>query len=149
MVFEPDVAQTTWSILNDLYVLLPLFFTSASLVLIHRLLSPVYTIHPPHVLACAAILLTTRLLRIPLPKDWYALVDVEWDDIWGTACWAMRLWKDWGIGPVLGSLDMGPGGHVGGDREKEENRDKENRWRRAWVLGQGKRAVRRWIEERK
>ncbi|KAI9637365.1 cyclin-dependent protein kinase regulator [Dioszegia hungarica] len=121
LVFEPNVAQTTWSILNDL------------------LLSPVYAIHPAYVLACASILLTTRLLRIPLPSEWYLLFDVELDDILGVAGWAMRLWHDWGIGPVVGGKD-GEG--------QAGRREKENRWRRGWVLGQGKRAVRRWVGER-
>lgn len=114
-----------------------------------------YAIHPAHVLACASILLTTRLLRIPLPSEWYLLFDVELDDILGVAGWAMRLWYDWGIGPVLGGttgiggLDLGGG--VGGGKEGEGQagrREKENRWRRGWVLGQGKRAVRRWVGER-
>jgi hypothetical protein len=108
------------------------------------LLSPVYAIHPPHVLACASILLTSRLLRIPLPKDWYVLFDVDWADIWSVSCWTMRLWRDWGIGPIAGSTDAGASGLAGAKGRKE----KEDKWRRAWILGQGKRAVRRWVEER-
>lgn len=114
-----------------------------------------YAIHPAYVLACASILLTTRLLRIPLPSEWYLLFDVELDDILGVAGWAMRLWHDWGIGPVvggtngIGALDLGGGARGGKDGEGQAGRrEKENRWRRGWVLGQGKRAVRRWVGER-
>jgi hypothetical protein len=30
----------------------------------------------------------------------------------------------------------------------DARRARENRWRRAWILSQGKKAVRRWVEER-
>jgi hypothetical protein len=98
-----------------------------------RLLTPLYTIHPPNTLACAAILLTTRLKRIPLPADWFILFDVAWDDIWSICGAVMTLWNDWGIST----------------KETEVERvEKENRWRRSWILAQSRRAVRRWVQER-
>jgi hypothetical protein len=93
--------------------------------------------HPPNTLACAAILLTTRLKRIPLPVDWYILFDVTWDDIWSICGSVMTLWNDWGI--------PGSAGDVG---DLEQRVEKENRWRRSWILAQSRRAVRRWVQER-
>jgi hypothetical protein len=103
-----------------------------------RLLTPLYTIHPPNTLACAAILLTTRLKRIPLPADWYILFDVAWDDIWSICGAVMTLWNDWGI-------SVSTGDEI---KEKKERLEKENRWRRSWILAQSRRAVRRWVQER-
>jgi hypothetical protein len=103
-----------------------------------RLLTPLYTIHPPNTLACAAILLTTRLKRIPLPADWYILFDVTWDDIWSICGAVMTLWNDWGI-------SVSAGDEI---KEKKERLEKENRWRRSWILAQSRRAVRRWVQER-
>ncbi|GFZ49440.1 hypothetical protein JCM24511_07560 [Saitozyma sp. JCM 24511] len=123
LVFEEDVAQMCWSILND------------------ALLTPLYAIHPPHTLACASILLTTRLLRIPLPSNWYILFDVEYDDIWSCCGMVMRLWEDWGLAPPRGAMWSPP-------ETADARRARENRWRRAWILSQGKKAVRRWVEER-
>lgn len=101
-----------------------------------------YAIHPPHVLACASILLTTRLLRIPLPPDWYVLFDVAWDDIWSCCGVVMHAWRDWGV-------DVPVGVDWGGRREsKEERKGREDRWRRAWILAESRRGVRRWVEER-
>jgi hypothetical protein len=98
-----------------------------------RLLTPLYTIHPPNTLACAAILLTTRLKRIPLPSDWFILFDVTWDDIWSICGSVMTLWNDWGVSS--GETEVG-------------RVEKENRWRRSWILAQSRRAVRRWVQER-
>jgi hypothetical protein len=149
LVFEDDVAQRCWSILNDMYVYFPhLISTSWSYHLTRekkkkeretdiRLLTPLYTIHPPNTLACAAILLTTRLKRIPLPADWFILFDVTWDDIWSICGAVMTLWNDWGI--------SGSAGDVG---DLEQRVAKENRWRRSWILAQSRRAVRRWVQER-
>jgi hypothetical protein len=103
-----------------------------------RLLTPLYTIHPPNTLACAAILLTTRLKSIPLPADWYILFDVTWDDIWSICGSVMTLWNDWGI-------SVSAGDEI---EEKRERLEKENRWRRSWILAQSRRAVRRWVQER-
>ncbi|ORX38608.1 putative cyclin-dependent protein kinase regulator [Kockovaella imperatae] len=137
LVFEPDVAQTCWSILND------------------ALLTPLYAIHQPHTLACASILLSTRLLRIPLPKDWWILFDVEWDDIWSCAGTIMRLWHDWGLGPLRDA-----GAARGPKSRRDEPREavhvvwekaipgREARWRRAWILSQGRKVVRKWVEGR-
>lgn len=99
-----------------------------------RLLTPLYTIHPPNTLACAAILLTTRLKRIPLPADWYILFDVTHDDIWSCCGAVMTLWNDWGSHPEA--------------KDVEKRMEKENRWRKSWILAQSRRAVRRWVQEK-
>ena len=139
LVFEDQVAQMCWSILNDLSVQ-----ATCSIVLIDfqpSLLTPLYAIHPPHTLAVACILLTIRLLRIPLPAEWYLLFDVEWDDIWSCCGTAMRLWDDWGLfkqNGTTGSLK----------KDSVESRMKrEDRWRRAWILAESRKAVRRWVDE--
>ena len=44
----------------------------------------------------------------------------------------MVLWQEWG--------------DEGGTAD--ERRGREARWRRAWVLMDGRRAVRRWVDER-
>nr|XP_018261434.1 cyclin-dependent protein kinase regulator [Kwoniella dejecticola CBS 10117]OBR83592.1 cyclin-dependent protein kinase regulator [Kwoniella dejecticola CBS 10117] len=126
LVFEDEVAQVCWSILNDM------------------LMTPMYAIHPPHTLACAAILLATRLLRISLPTEWYILFDAEYEDIWSCSCHVMKLYHDWGLDRPRGSVSSGS--QIGGG--EQSMRDKENRWRRAWVLTQSRKAVRRWLEER-
>nr|XP_019011439.1 cyclin-dependent protein kinase regulator [Kwoniella pini CBS 10737]OCF50220.1 cyclin-dependent protein kinase regulator [Kwoniella pini CBS 10737] len=124
LVFEDQVAQMCWSILNDM------------------LLTSMYVIHPPHTLACASILLATRLLRIPLPSEWYILFDAEYDDMWTCCCHVMKLYSDWGLDKLQGSDSSGLAD------SDERQKGKENRWRRAWVLAQSKKAVRRWLEER-
>ena len=128
------------------------------------LLTHLYAIHQPHTLACASILLCTRLLRIPLPKDWWILFDVEWEDIWSCAGTVMRLWRDWGLEPLSPQSQRGTGGesgsgagqndgaheaHVHSDKDEWEagRKGREARWRRAWILAQGKRAVRKWVEQ--
>lgn len=107
-----------------------------------RLLTPLYAIHAPNTLACASILLTTRLLRIPLPKDWYILFDVDYEDIWSCCGTIMRLWSDWEIWTQGGVAKR----HSA--ESKESRMARENRWRRAWILAESRRAVRRWVEER-
>ncbi|OCF42707.1 cyclin-dependent protein kinase regulator [Kwoniella heveanensis CBS 569] len=124
LVFEDDVAQMCWSILNDL------------------LLTPMYAIHPPHTLACVSILLATRLKRIPLPEGWYILFDAEWNDIWSCCGHVMNLWNDW---TVTEPSQRSPAVESGPD---EDSVGRENRWRRAWVLAQSRKAVRRWLDER-
>ncbi|WRT68355.1 uncharacterized protein IL334_005331 [Kwoniella shivajii] len=126
LVFEDEVAQMCWSILNDM------------------LLTPMYAIHPPHTLACASILLSTRLLRIPLPEGWYILFDTTFDDIWSCSGHVMKVYNGWGIGTPRGTTNSGF--HM--SQHDEERTGKENRWRRAWVLAQSRKAVRRWLEER-
>ncbi|WWD19001.1 hypothetical protein CI109_103458 [Kwoniella shandongensis] len=124
LVFEDEVAQMCWSILNDL------------------LLTPLYAIYPPHTLACVSILLATRLLRIPLPENWFLLFDVTFEEIWPCCGILMHLWHDWGLDKPRGAVSSGI------PEKEEEKKAKENRWRRAWVLAQGRKAVRRWVEER-
>jgi len=110
-----------------------------------RLLTPLYVIHPPNTLACASILLTTRLKRIPLPRDWYILFDVTWDDIWSCCGTVMRLWDDWGVSHGVTEGTTSETKDAGGGRRKE----REDRWRRSWILGESRKAVRKWVEERK
>ena len=152
LVFEDDVAQKCWSILNDMYVLLstvqPFCYSTEprpgkafdERETDIRLLTRLYTIHPPNTLACAAILLTTRLKGIPLPADWYILFDVSWDDIWSTCGAVMTLWHDWAIVGSVGAGDE--------SEDVERRLEKENRWRRSWILAQSRRAVRRWVQEK-
>lgn len=122
----------TCKYLGSLFTIIPELTT--------RLLTPLYTIHPPNTLACAAILLTTRLKQITLPLDWHILFDVVWDDIWSCCGAVMTLWNDWG---------MGSSDRSGVDKEDVGKRlEKENRWRRSWILAQSRRAVRRWVQER-
>ncbi|WVF72763.1 hypothetical protein IAT40_007581 [Kwoniella sp. CBS 6097] len=122
LVFEDDVAQMCWSILNDL------------------LLTPMYAIHPPHTLACASILLATRLKRIPLPEGWSILFDAEWEDIWSCCGHVMNLWNDWQVDePTINEPSAS---------QEVTTKGKQNRWRCAWVLAQSRKAVRRWLEER-
>jgi len=54
----------------------------------------------------------------------------------------MRLWYDWGLGRQRAVLS-------GAKREgREERMKRENRWRRAWILAESRKAVRRWVEDR-
>ncbi|KIR99646.1 cyclin-dependent protein kinase regulator [Cryptococcus deuterogattii 2001/935-1] len=125
LVFEDDVTQMCWSILNDM------------------LLTPLYAIHPPHTIACISILLTTRILRIPLPPKWYLLFDVSYDEIWSGCGVVMRLWNDWGLDRPREDTKIS----IRSPNEEGEGRKgKESRWRRAWVLAQSRKAVRRWVE---
>ncbi|EIW67383.1 hypothetical protein TREMEDRAFT_33679 [Tremella mesenterica DSM 1558] len=119
LVFEKDVAQSCWSILND------------------ALLTPSYVYHPPHTLACASILLTTRLLRIPLPDNWWVLFDANHEDIWQCCGTIANLWREWGMEPHTGLIHG----------ERRDRRKVEDKWRRTWVLLESKKAVRRWVEE--
>ena len=109
-------------------------------MLMRSLLTPVYTLHPPHVLACASILLCTRILRIPLPVNWWVLFDATHDDMWSCCGHVTSLWSVWGTKPPLGLLN-----------NKNEHaaiqKRRENRWRRAWILSDSRKAVRRWVEE--
>lgn len=103
-----------------------------------RLLTPIYTHHPPPTLACAAILLTTRLQSIPLPDEWWVLFDTAYDDLWTCCGIIMRLYRQWGIGTLDGQIE--------GASEDASKRDQ--RYRRAWLLaGGGRKAVRSWVEE--
>ncbi|WVQ82001.1 hypothetical protein IAT38_004128 [Cryptococcus sp. DSM 104549] len=130
LVFVDEIAQMCWSILNDM------------------LLTPLYAVHPPHTLACASILITSRLRHVPLPPQWYLLFDVTYDDIWPACGAVMTLWNDWGMDYPRGAVKREESGVSEEDKE-EERKGKETRWRRAWVLAQGRKAVRRWVEERK
>lgn len=124
----------------------PLTLRKTGLTPSYRLLTPLYAIHPPHVLAVASILLTTRLHRIPLPKDWFLLFDVEWDEIWSCAGTVMRLWHEWGLSPTAGRT--GEVSSDAWDKWEDGRATRESRWRRAWILAESRKAVRKWVEER-
>lgn len=111
------------------------------------LLTPLHAQHPTHVIAVTSILLATRLRQIPLPEGWYLLFDVVWDDIAPCCGVIMALWRDWGCSPLGKSSGLdGLGGAEGDDAEETEQR-RQDRWRRAWVLAESRKAVRKWVEE--
>ncbi|WVR07480.1 hypothetical protein IAU60_004522 [Kwoniella sp. DSM 27419] len=122
LVFEDDVAQRCWSILNDM------------------LLTPAYAIHPPHTLACASILLATRQLRIPLPDGWHILFDAEWDDIWSCCGHVMSVWSRWAPDPP-GKSARDDTQHHGGLSMR-----KDVRWTATWVTAKSRHEVRRHLE---
>jgi hypothetical protein len=106
-------------------------------------LTPLYAIHPRHTLAVAAILLTTRLLRIPLPHDWFLLFDTSEEEIMNCAGTIMVLYDQWGV-------KQPPGRPKTDEMAKmwEDGREaREGRWRRVWILSQSRKAVRRWLDE--
>lgn len=49
----------------------------------------------------------------------------------------MTLWSDWGL-----SSDTSK------QISEEKRLERENRWRRSWILGQSRKAVRKWIQDR-
>ncbi|ODO06633.1 hypothetical protein I350_03991 [Cryptococcus amylolentus CBS 6273] len=127
LVFKEENAQMCWSILNDM------------------LLTPLYAIRPPHTLACISILLATRLSRLPLPARWYLLFDVSLQEITSGCGVVMKLWHEWGLNTRHGLAT--PKAEGEGDKaEQDRRRRNEARWRRAWVLAQSRKAVRRWLE---
>ncbi|KDQ10164.1 hypothetical protein BOTBODRAFT_116159 [Botryobasidium botryosum FD-172 SS1] len=99
---HPDAAQKAWGYLND------------------ALQTPVYALYPIPTIACAAILLTTRTLSLPLPAGWYLLFDAELEDMMSICGMIMRLYRD---------------------RPESERA----RWVRLAVGG--KREVRKWLSE--
>ncbi|KAH8117248.1 cyclin-like protein [Phellopilus nigrolimitatus] len=79
LVNREEVSQRAWGYLND------------------ALQTPVYALYPVPTIVSAAILLTTRHLRIPLPSKppncWWELFDAEWEDVWSVAGHIMRLYR--------------------------------------------------------
>ncbi|EJD05750.1 cyclin-like protein [Fomitiporia mediterranea MF3/22] len=79
LVNREDVSQKAWGYLND------------------ALQTPVYALYPVPTIVCAAILLTTRNLRVSLPSQspdcWWELFDAEWEDVWSVAGYIMRLYR--------------------------------------------------------
>lgn len=65
--------------------------------LIDSLQTPVYALYAVPTIVCAAILLTTRFLQIPLPSlppnCWWDLFDAEWEDVWSVGGYIMRLYR--------------------------------------------------------
>ncbi|KAI5124345.1 hypothetical protein M0805_008952 [Coniferiporia weirii] len=80
LVDQEEVSQRAWGYLND------------------ALQTPVYALYPVPTIVSAAILLTTRHLRIPLPSQpsncWWELFDAEWEDVWSVAGYIMRLYRE-------------------------------------------------------
>lgn len=62
----------------------------------------------------------------------------------------MHLWRDWGTHTTTTSDVIGekPGAHSGEREDSVAILQRENRWRRAWILSDSRRAVRKWVEER-
>lgn len=62
-----------------------------------RLQTPVYALYPVPTIVSAAILLTTRHLRISLPSTppncWWELFDAAWEDVWSVCGHIMRLYR--------------------------------------------------------
>ncbi|THH04693.1 hypothetical protein EW145_g5323 [Phellinidium pouzarii] len=79
LINREDVSQRAWGYLND------------------ALQTPVYALYPVPTIVSAAILLTARHLRIPLPSEppncWWELFDAEWDDVWSVSGYIMRLYR--------------------------------------------------------
>ncbi|KAL1746084.1 cyclin-like protein [Schizophyllum fasciatum] len=77
---RPDAVTKAWGYLNDAHQ------------------TPVYALYPVPTIVSAAILLTVRELRIPLPSEppnaWWELFDAEWVDIWSVCGHIMRLYRD-------------------------------------------------------
>jgi hypothetical protein len=55
--------------------------------------TPVYALYQVPTIVSAAILLTTRYLRISLPSQWWELFDAEWEDVWSVCGHIMRLYR--------------------------------------------------------
>ncbi|KAI0705854.1 cyclin-like protein [Cytidiella melzeri] len=74
-----EVCERAWGYLND------------------ALQTPVYALYTVPTIVCAAILLTTRFLGIPLPSEpsncWWELFDADWPDIWSVSGHIMRLYR--------------------------------------------------------
>jgi len=96
-----------------------------------------------------------------MPKDWWILFDVDYEDLWICCGRIMKLWDDWSMADLRSaplhtentvSHEEGWMGDPELGTDKLDTRDskmtRENSWRRAWILSQGRRAVRKWVEER-
>jgi len=79
LINREDVSQKAWGYLND------------------ALQTPVYALYSIPTIVCAAILITARHLRIPLPSQpdncWWELFDAGWEDVWSVAGHIMRLYR--------------------------------------------------------
>lgn len=87
---------------------------------------------------------------IALPEGWYLLFDVVWDDITPVCAAIVKLWRDWGCAPSDSRQaveDLAIGGFKTEEEDEEEERARQDRWRRAWVLAESRKAVRKWVEE--
>ncbi|KAF9533482.1 cyclin-like protein [Crepidotus variabilis] len=74
-----DVCTKAWGYLNDAHQ------------------TPVYALYQVPTIVCAAILLATRQLQIPLPSEppacWWELFDADWEDVWSVGGSIMRLYR--------------------------------------------------------
>ncbi|CAL1704327.1 unnamed protein product [Somion occarium] len=77
---KENVCTRAWGYLND------------------ALQTPVYALYAVPTIVCAAILLATRHLRVPLPSQppncWWELFDADWEDVWSVCGYIMRLYRD-------------------------------------------------------
>lgn len=58
----------------------------------------------------------------------------------------MRLWHEWGPSPTAGRT--GGVSSDAWDKWEDGRATRESRWRRAWILAESRKAVRKWVEER-
>ncbi|KAF9482793.1 cyclin-like protein [Pholiota conissans] len=74
-----DACTRAWGYLNDAHQ------------------TPVYALFQIPTIVCAAILLTSRDLQIPLPSNpplcWWKLFDAQWEDIWSVSGHIIRLYR--------------------------------------------------------
>ncbi|KAF8810170.1 cyclin-like protein [Phlegmacium glaucopus] len=74
-----DACTRAWGYLNDAHQ------------------TPVYALYQIPTIVCAAILLATRHLNIPLPSQppvcWWELFDARWEDVWSISGYIMRLYR--------------------------------------------------------
>ncbi|KAK7693321.1 hypothetical protein QCA50_002888 [Cerrena zonata] len=77
---KETVCSRAWGYLND------------------ALQTPVYALYAVPTIVCAAILLATRHLGIPLPSTppncWWELFDADWEDVWSVCGHVMRLYRE-------------------------------------------------------
>ncbi|KAH6918746.1 cyclin-L1 [Coprinopsis sp. MPI-PUGE-AT-0042] len=59
--------------------------------------TPIYALYQIPTIACAAIFLSARFLKVALPEKpptcWWELFDAEWEDIWSVCGYIMRLYR--------------------------------------------------------
>ncbi|OLL24292.1 Cyclin-L2 [Neolecta irregularis DAH-3] len=77
-----DLVQKVWNLIND------------------SLQSIVHCVHPPSTIASACIWIATREEKKKLPRDWWELFDVEFDDLIGTAAGIKSVYGQARDGPV-------------------------------------------------
>ncbi len=79
-----------------------------------------YALFPFPTLACASILIATRVRAIPLPEGWHELFDIEYEDMLAVSDCILRLYRE---------------------------RSEEDKTRWMLLAVGGKKAVRQWLDE--